>query len=566
MALPRIPLTTAALALVALVLAALIGRDVFFPPAANTGNRVRTATVVRGTVRSVVSGTGSLVPTTSMNVGFKTAGTLTEVDVKVGDRVTAGQVLGKIDAANLQIALDQANAQLASAQANLQSTLSGTSLAQAQHALDNARQSYGDTVSSVNLTNSQDAAQLSTDQGQFNVDNAQLAADQASPFYQNYVAAVQSYQTQIATDQATYYSQGCNPSNSATASCSTDYQKLATDQQRLQAEQNGTDSTRPNSAQEAAAYKQEQADQGRVTADNTKIAADQAKVNADQVGGQSRVNSAQNAITSAQDSLSQQTSQRPATIATQQAAVESAQGAVQTAQNNLNAATLTAPADGTITVQNGNVGDSVSASAGSSTPSSSSSSSSSASSAASSSFVQLSNLRTFQIVAPFAEADASRVQIGQTASVTFDAIQGLTEPAHVTLVAPTSTVTSNVVNYSVTFALDQTDPRLRSGMTSNLTVTVANATNVLLVPNSAITRIGTRAFVTVLDKDGKEVRTLVTPGVVGDTTTEITSGLQEGDKVVLPQLRTGTATTQAGGRGGFGGAGGGGGIRVGGGG
>ena len=55
------------------------------------------------------------------------------------------------------------------------------------------------------------------------------------------------------------------------------------------------------------------------------------------------------------------------------------------------------------------------------------------------------------------------------------------------------------------------------------------------------------------------MRTPVTLGVAGDTTTEITAGVKEGDRVVLPQLRAGTTATTTG-RGN-----GGGGVRIGGG-
>ena len=156
----------AALGLIALALAVLIGRDVFFPPAPAAA-AIRTSAVTRGTVRSAVTGTGSVVPAAQVNVGFRTGGQLTEVDVKVGDHVTKGQVLAKIDTRSLQIALDQANANLQTAQANLSNTVNGNALVQAQHSLDNARQSYADTVNQVNVTNQQDAAQLSTDQAQY---------------------------------------------------------------------------------------------------------------------------------------------------------------------------------------------------------------------------------------------------------------------------------------------------------------------------------------------------------------------------------------------------------------
>jgi macrolide-specific efflux system membrane fusion protein len=57
------------------------------------------------------------------------------------------------------------------------------------------------------------------------------------------------------------------------------------------------------------------------------------------------------------------------------------------------------------------------------------------------------------------------------------------------------------------------------------------------------------------------VATEVVVGIVGDTSTEIKAGLNEGDHVVLPALRTGTGTTGTGGAnllrgGGLGGGGG----------
>ena len=102
------------LGLVAVLLVALIARDtVFAQPAAAV---IRSAAADRGTVTSVVSGTGSLQPAGRMTVNFKTAGTLTEVDVKVGDKVTTGQVLARLDPSTQQAALAQAQASLASAE------------------------------------------------------------------------------------------------------------------------------------------------------------------------------------------------------------------------------------------------------------------------------------------------------------------------------------------------------------------------------------------------------------------------------------------------------------------
>ena len=178
------------LGLVAVLLVGLIARDtVFAQPAAVA---IRTATADRGTVASVVSGTGSLVPSGRMNVNFKVAGTLTEVDVKVGDKVAAGAVLARLDSTSQQAALAQAQASLASAQASLQATQSpvtAAQIAQLQHQLSGAQQNYNDTVASVNAQNQADTTTVANDQAKVNADcpngaqcsqdRAQLANDQS---------------------------------------------------------------------------------------------------------------------------------------------------------------------------------------------------------------------------------------------------------------------------------------------------------------------------------------------------------------------------------------------------
>ena len=171
--------------------------------------------------------------------------------------------------------------------------------------------------------------------------------------------------------------------------------------------------------------------------------------------------------------------------------------------------------------------------------------------------------KSYVAIVSFAESDAAKVASGQTGTLNFDAISGLSVPVHVLAVAASSTVSSNVVNYYVTLALDSTDSRLKPGLTSNATVVTARAANVLVVPNRAITRLGNLTTVTVLEA-GKKVVMAVTLGIAGSSTTEVVSGLTAGMQVVLPTAKTGTTTTGTGtgtGRG-FGGGGGGGGGAI----
>jgi multidrug efflux pump subunit AcrA (membrane-fusion protein) len=129
---------------------------------------------------------------------------------------------------------------------------------------------------------------------------------------------------------------------------------------------------------------------------------------------------------------------------------------------------------------------------------------------------------------------------------------------------PIASVVNNVVTYTVTFALDRTTAGARPGMTATIDVVTAERDNVLNVPSSAIQTGGGSQFATVMQ--GKnQVRTPVTAGLQGDTTTEITSGLKAGQQVVLQTATVsastaGTGTTTGGGGfrggGGFGGLGG----------
>src|SRR5437763_10915059 len=78
-----------------------------------------TAQVVRGTVTVSASAAGTVSMVQTRGLSFATTGVVTELDVKVGDQVTGGQVLARIDATDAQSAVDAAQQQLDIAQTNL---------------------------------------------------------------------------------------------------------------------------------------------------------------------------------------------------------------------------------------------------------------------------------------------------------------------------------------------------------------------------------------------------------------------------------------------------------------
>lgn len=103
---------------------------------------LQTATVQTGTIIISASGTGSLISNSERTLGFGGSGTLTELDVNVGDQVTAGEVLAKIDDTTAQQQLQQAQLNLAALTGPEALATAQQSLANAQKALTSAKYAY----------------------------------------------------------------------------------------------------------------------------------------------------------------------------------------------------------------------------------------------------------------------------------------------------------------------------------------------------------------------------------------------------------------------------------------
>jgi multidrug efflux pump subunit AcrA (membrane-fusion protein) len=149
--------------------------------------------------------------------------------------------------------------------------------------------------------------------------------------------------------------------------------------------------------------------------------------------------------------------------------------------------------------------------------------------------------------------------VGETATATLPALPSTDVTGMVSAVAPTSTVVSNVVTYDVTIALQNPPSTVKVGMTADVSVVVQTVSNTLELPSAAITTTGPISTVTVVANGNKKVTT-VTTGVVGDSTTQILSGLKVGQVVAEPVASVSASTTGTGTTGGLGGLTGGGGF------
>ncbi|GIE94955.1 efflux RND transporter periplasmic adaptor subunit [Paractinoplanes rishiriensis] len=232
--------------------------------------------------------------------------------------------------------------------------------------------------------------------------------------------------------------------------------------------------------------------------------------------------------------------------------VTKAQLAVNEAEAALAGTTLKAPMAGTVVAVNGTLGSS--SGAGGNQGGGSESTETSAG------FVDIADLSRMQVTASFAEADATKLKEKQVATVTWNALAGTAAPAEVVAVDPSATTANNVVTYGVTLTLDNVPAGAKVGQTVSVSVVTGSVAGATYVNAAAITTVGDRHTVTVVANGVQETRA-VEVGLVGDQATQITSGVQAGEQVVV-KATTGTSgggEREEGPGGGFGGLNGGGG-------
>jgi len=113
-----------------------------------TTTQIQTASAFRGNIVLQASGTGKLAPANQASFGFGTSGQIAALDVKIGDQVEAGQVLGNMDDTEVQAAYEQAKRSLADLTTPAAIASAQQSVAQAEVDIYNAKQDLEHLISS----------------------------------------------------------------------------------------------------------------------------------------------------------------------------------------------------------------------------------------------------------------------------------------------------------------------------------------------------------------------------------------------------------------------------------
>lgn len=530
---------------------------------ASAETRYILGTVEKGTIIASVSASGQVSTVNQIDIKPKASGDVTWVGVKAGDTVRAGQALAYIDATEAKQNIADAEASLASAKLQYQkdSAQAPIDYEKSVEALEDAKKdlttTYNDTYNTISnayldlpsaVTGMQNILYSTSLGGQ---NSSQWNIDAFRDMANQYSSASSDSSIGVFVDIAgrdyklarTKYDQAILDFKNLTRySATSDLEKLLTSSidtttaiaQALQSELNLLDavvdeqttrnitvnSTITNMRTNARSY---------LTTVNSNLSS--------LLNQQKSLDTTKKTIRDNERNIEiykigNESGSNPISLQSSAQSIANQERNLQELKNNLSYYTITAPFAGTVASVSLKRFDSVST--GSS----------------------VATLITTQKVAQLSlnEVDATKINLGDKATLTFDAIENLTLTGEVVEIDAVGTVSQGVVSYKVKIGFDSQDERIKSGMSVNSSIQTDVKQDVLAIPSSAVKTQNGVTYVQIFNPSLTEtggaggVVSAVPPtqvevktGISDDTKVEILEGLKEGDQIVTRTI-SGTAT------------------------
>ncbi|MBU6141718.1 efflux RND transporter periplasmic adaptor subunit [Patescibacteria group bacterium] len=482
---------------------------------------VQLITVKRGSISETVTVTGNTTPTQSVSLGFQNTGTIAAVNANLGDTVTAGKVIAQLNLADLSASLQQAQADVAVQQAKLAGLKAGAQpadIAASEAALQKAKQDLANYYASISDTSASGFAKAN-DAVRTQLDTFFSNAETSQPQLN-----FQTSNPQAATTVTDLRSQAASELNIWQSELTTTNTSLATTTLKAILQNDlvhlGVAQNLLNTMSTVLA--------GSINLSSAQLATDKAAVTT----GLTEVNAAVSALNTisqniaSQEALVAQTQAQLALkqagstaqdIAAQQAQVDQAVAGVASAQAKLQNAEIVAPISGVLTQQDAKVGQL----AVSGTP-----------------LVSILGTQGLEVDAGVSETDIGKLTIGNTATMTLDAFPNETFAGKVFYIAPAQTNNQGVITYQIKIAFTKQDPRIKSGLTANITIETQHKDNVLILPQYALLQNDQGTFVEKM-QNNTVVQVPVTTGIQDENgNVEILSGVTEGEQVLNIGLKT----------------------------
>ncbi len=431
-----------------------------------------TYTVTRGDIYATVSATGVIEPTQEVKLSFKGAGKVQEILVDIGDTVTQGQLLARLEDDELQLQLKQAQAGLALAEANL---------AKAQTPAD----------------------QVEIDAAQAQLESARAQAQAARAAYADLLKGPSAAQRQVAEAQLKRAEAALKHAQEA-------YDKIA---------------NQPNAGLMPQALQLEQATIDYATA-KANLEVTLAPPTASQKAqALAQIAAADAAVAQAEANLHRlQQGPKPEDLAVLEAQVEQARIGVESAQLALKNTQLTSPIDGVVGVINIHPNEFPPPGQPA---------------------IIVADPEGFHIKLNVDELDIGKLQVGQTALITVDALDDAQITGVVARIAPVANSTpvgtgGTITTYEVIINLDPTDLPLRSGMTATVSIITQKAEDVIVIPNRVM-HLDETTHTPYVEKlvDGVPTRVDIKLGLRNEQFSQVVEGLNQGDVLVIRRVGTG---------------------------
>ena len=520
----------------------------------------KTETVQTGPIDASVSATGNIEPRAQAELRFAANGTVTEILVKPGDKVVAGQPLARVDDADLKLSLDKAQADLRQAQADRADLMDGATpqeIAEAQARIVQAQAQYQQTAGSVTSSDiaaararlaAARASLASIQAGHTDARDAEQALQQAQ-------TKLQSQRDQLSTAKTNaqlQMQQRVNDLTSAQSSYSTARQNWAYVQETGRDPLNVTIDPKSGKTVHPKAGDQQRQQyydafvQAEATMHNAEAAVTQAQVEYDNArqaevtgvqmaeqdvasaqskldalragGGNKQLAAAQAEVASAQAELNRLTG------ANRSGNLDSAKAGVTIAQQELEKLKADPSASALARAEAAVVSAEVAvkqaqraldqATLKAPFPATvarvglrvgepaSGGTTSSTSAGTSDGIVVLADLSSFHIDVPVDELDVAQIAAGQQVRIALDALPDTELTGKVTNIEPLATKTDRGTNtYKVTVEIDSTATTLRSGMTATAQIVTQRKPAVVLVPRRAVQSDNGESYV-LIPKEG----------------------------------------------------------------
>jgi HlyD family secretion protein len=492
------------------VVLAVSGAVIAASAGADDGPGYRLATVTTDSTQQVLDEVGVIEPVSQVGVSFPASGTVATVEVAAGDTVAIGDVLATLDPTSLERALHDAQATLAQAEVRLERALNGEDVG-----------SVGGAPTGTAIAMTVDGEDLDVQLASATAEDPELRAAQEAVL----AAQRQVDEDLAAANEALADAEAlCGWADDETGGGPDSGTDTADDDAAIEACRDALDAVLM--AQQTVAASQQALADAATDLDELlaeRAAALETPTTSPQVPSGGGNQPSDGSAETGPSTGAATSSPSSADLIAYQAAVDAAEADVAVATQAITQATIVSPIDGTVASVGLEPGDEVSA-------------------ASADQAIVVAGDGGYEVTTTVSVSELPDLEVGQAVLVSPD---GRDVQLEGEIVAVGVAATDGTTGYPVTIALvEPADTALRNGAIASLAITTAGANETLVVPTSAVTVDGSTATVTAYDgADVTEVTVEV--GAIGSIWTEIRSGLEAGQQVVLADLSEplpGTAT------------------------